>query len=565
MTEQTDSPNPLPATRHNGWPAALCVVAVILAGYWLITTRSTLWDRDEPRFAAAAVEMVQSGNYLFPTFNGELRPHKPIMIYWLMSLPVRLMGPTELAVRFFAPIGMAISALLTYWIGRRMFNRRVAIVAMVMLVTTPMTLMVGTAATSDGVLLATMMGAFAAMAWHFTGGGVVGPALLMAVSLGAAQLTKGPVGLAVPLLAAASMAWMGRGGVLVKAKPFAGVCLFAALVSTAMFLAWAIPANNATGGAFAERGLGDQLWHRLFTPMESHGGGLLISLPYYVPVVIGMFVPWTLHLPGALSATLGGRIGAGRGKALLFGWIIPTFVLMSLVATKLPHYVLAMWPAMALMCAATLDEVARGTLTDRDHKWLRWGRVFFGIPAGGVALGLMIGPWFVDAQPLRMPGMIAGGVLLVAVVVACRLQRAGRFFDASKVALGGVILFMLLAAWVVMPAIERFKPAPVVARAIRAQTSDDVPVYTLGFGEPSLVFYVRRPPLVALGSSEALHAWVSEPGPAVLVTRRRYLDAYEREHGPAPLTVIATGKGLNYAKGDALDLIALGRNLEQSP
>src|SRR5690606_35584053 len=135
-------------------------------------------------------------------------------------------------------------ALATYWIGRRMYNRRVAIVAMVMLAVTPMTLMVGTAATSDGVLLATMMGAFAAMAWHFTGGGIVGPALLMAASLGAAQLTKGPVGLAVPLLGALMMAWWGRGGVLVKAKPFFAICLFAALVSTVAFLAWAIPANN---------------------------------------------------------------------------------------------------------------------------------------------------------------------------------------------------------------------------------------------------------------------------------------------------------------------------------
>jgi len=284
-----------------------------------------------------------------------------------------------------------------------------------------------------------------------------------------------------------------------------------------------------------------------------------------VPVVIGMFIPWTLHLPGALSATLGGRAGGQRGKALLLGWIVPTFVLMSLVATKLPHYVLGIWPALAIMCAVTLDEADRGTLSERDRKWLRWGRFFFGVPGWGVALALMITPWVVEAKPLRVPGLIAGGVLLVSVVVASRLQRRERIFDASKVALGGMVLFVLLATTLVMPAIERFKPAPVVARAIRAQTSDDVPVYTLHFGEPSLVFYVRRPPVLALGSIERMHEWVNEPGPAVLVTRRQYLDAYEQQHGQAPLTVIASGKGWNPAKGDAVDLIALGRNLDQSP
>ena len=107
---------------RTGWPAIIGLVVVVWCGYLWTTTRSTLWDRDEPRNATAAVEMVQSGDLLVPTFNSEPRLHKPILMYWLMALSVNVLGPTVLAVRFWAPLGIAISCLLTAWIARRLYG-----------------------------------------------------------------------------------------------------------------------------------------------------------------------------------------------------------------------------------------------------------------------------------------------------------------------------------------------------------------------------------------------------------------------------------------------------------
>ncbi|HSU81263.1 MAG TPA: glycosyltransferase family 39 protein, partial [Thermoanaerobaculia bacterium] len=78
-----------------GWPRALAAAAAILVAFLALTPWTTLWDRDEPRFAQATVEMLASGNYLYPPFNGHLRTDKPILIYWLMALSVRLLGATE--------------------------------------------------------------------------------------------------------------------------------------------------------------------------------------------------------------------------------------------------------------------------------------------------------------------------------------------------------------------------------------------------------------------------------------------------------------------------------------
>ena len=78
---------------------ALLIAALLFAGCSFLTTRSTLWDRDEPRFAVAALEMARSGQWLYPTFNGELRPDKPILIYWLMSASIRILTRSVAAVK----------------------------------------------------------------------------------------------------------------------------------------------------------------------------------------------------------------------------------------------------------------------------------------------------------------------------------------------------------------------------------------------------------------------------------------------------------------------------------
>jgi len=83
----------------------LLITLTIFSNCLFVSTRTTLWDRDEPRYARAAVEMAESGNYLLPTFNGQIWFDKPPLLYWLMSLPIRLKGPTELACRFFGVLG----------------------------------------------------------------------------------------------------------------------------------------------------------------------------------------------------------------------------------------------------------------------------------------------------------------------------------------------------------------------------------------------------------------------------------------------------------------------------
>ncbi len=598
--------------ERRGWGAALALAGAIFAVLVALASCTTLWDRDEPRFAQATVEMIASGDYLVPTFNGSLRADKPILAYWWMALPMRLLGPSAVAARLGSAAAMAIAALLTFATARRLLPAGAGPWAMAVLAATPLAVVEGQAATADALLLAAVTGALACFAAALTGDGRrLWPWLGLALALGLAQLAKGPVGLAVPGLGiATTLAILGRraraartpeaaeqagtaAAALWKAEArsvpigrYAMRAALAALLGVAIFCAWGVPANLATGGELARVGIGRHVVGRALGAMEGHAGGAwhgwrgwVTGLPFYLAVAWVGFAPWVLWLPAAASATLGGRLGGERGRALLIGWVVPTFALMTLVATRLPHYVLPAWPALGLAVGGTLEAERRGRLAPRDLRWLRRGAWLLG-PLVGLALAAalallaapaVLGRYSVPAGPspaasassaelaagLALPCLALAAVLGVAGGWALRDHLAGRHRRAAAVLMGGALAAALVAGGMVAPAVERLKPAPRLAAAVRAATPPAVPVATFEYAEPSFTFYLGRWPVRELRDAGAVGAWAAAGGPGVLVLPRSVSQALGREL--TGTTEIAGAGGWNVAKGRPLDLVALLR------
>jgi 4-amino-4-deoxy-L-arabinose transferase-like glycosyltransferase len=595
-----------------GWGAALALAGAIFASQLALASRTTLWDRDEPRFAQATVEMIASGDYLVPTFDGRLRADKPILAYWWMALPMRLLGPSALAARLGSAAAMAIVALLTFAAARRLLPAGAGTWAMAVLAATPLAVVEGQAATADALLLAAVTGALACFAAALTGDGRrLWPWLGLGVTLGLAQLAKGPVGLAVPGLAiATTLVILGRRAraarreaaaaeqdgtaaaapreaEVVPVGRYAMRAALAALLGVAIFCAWGVPANLATGGELARVGIGKHVVGRALGAMEGHGGGAwhgwrgwVTGLPFYLAVAWLGFAPWVLWLPAAVSATLGGRLGGERGRALLIGWVVPTFALMTLVATRLPHYVLPAWPALALAVGGTLEAERRGELAPRDLRWLRRGAWLLG-PLVGLALAAMAGLAALAvfgrhsaraghepvaggslanvAAGLVLPCLALAAVLAVAGGWALRDHLAGRYGRAATVLVGGALAAALVAGGMVAPAAERLKPAPRLAAAVRAATAPAVPVATFEYAEPSFTFYLGRWPVRELRDTGAVGAWAAEGGPGVLVLPRSTYERLRDAPWAASLTEIAATDGWNVAKGRPLELVALLR------
>ncbi len=101
---------------------------ILIAGlvFFLNLGVPPLWDRDEPRNAGCAVEMLARGDWVVPVFNGELRSHKPVLLYWLMMSSYAMFGVGEFGARFWSALLGIGTVLLTYEIGRCLFDRRTA-------------------------------------------------------------------------------------------------------------------------------------------------------------------------------------------------------------------------------------------------------------------------------------------------------------------------------------------------------------------------------------------------------------------------------------------------------
>lgn len=288
-------PGDLPGVEARSTRWGLIAALAIFAYASFITSRSTLFDRDEPRFARATVEMIESGDWLVPTFDGELRADKPVLSYWLMAQPMRVLGANAWTARFWSPVALSLSCLVVFFVGRRSFDARTGLLAMGMLGLSPLALMQGTIATTDALLLLFITVAMASISFAILDGPRVRHFVFLAFAFAGGLLTKGPVGIAVPLGSIVVALWLSRRERVFGARHVWGLAL-AALVGIGLFAAWAIPANMATGGQFARRGLGHHVLDRMASPLEGHGGAYFGRLPFYFLVVaLGRNLPPAIH------------------------------------------------------------------------------------------------------------------------------------------------------------------------------------------------------------------------------------------------------------------------------
>jgi 4-amino-4-deoxy-L-arabinose transferase-like glycosyltransferase len=534
--------------------AALLLLAIVSV-YLFSASRTTLWDRDEPRFARASVEMIKSGNYLIPTFNGELWLDKPILTYWFQASAIKIFGQTEFACRFFSAIGTAICCFFVFIIGKRLSNAKEAFWAIAIVSTTMMMFAIGTLATSDGVTIPFTAGAMLIFTYAITSKPKFYHAILIGIALGFGMLAKGPIGL-LPVPAIGAALFLNRKNSSLSKNILFGI--MALIIGGLIFMLWAIPANKAANGEFFKVFIGRHVIERALRPMEHHGGNFFAYLPYYIPVVIGGFFPWILFLPGAFSAMLGKRIGTQESRILLISWIVPVFIIMSLAITKLPHYIIFIWPALALSAAAVICAAEENKLADVDKMWMRRGVWFFLPIAGGLMSVLMAAPWILKIPALRIPGMIAGMILFILSILVYRFQQANRFKESAKTVLAGIILFDILLAAGVIPAFEQIKITPYISEQIRTKTSEDVPVAMYKFAEPTLNFYVNRK-IERIKDENRVVEWIRQTGAGVLIVPADVIADIQKRYGVTSLEQIASRKGYNYSKGKEVEITVLLR------
>ena len=515
----------------------------------LLAPRTTLWDRDESRFARSSVEMLSSGDFLVPTFAGELRPHKPPLLPWLMALSASVLGPTETAFRLWSALAHGASVLLTFAAGRRLAGERAALFGAAFLALAPLALLEGAAATADAVLLAGLTGVLAVFADAATRGTRGRHFVLGAAASAVAQLAKGPVAFALPLL--------GLGGALLLApaafrerRRLAGLLAASSLLGLLPVLGWGLLADVATNGRLLAEAIGTHVVGRSLAPMEGHGSGLLAGPLYYAVVLLAGFSPFTLFLPGvAARVRRGGRLEPAA-RAILLGSALAPFLLFSVVATKLPHYLLPAFPALALLAGEAAEA--------GEKRGLFAGALLLGplvvVELAALALVVVEPPF----SGLRVPAAATFLVLLAGIPAALALLRSGRSRAAVAALLATTAAALVAGVGFGLPALEAWKPVPRLAADARRAVGE-VPAAAFGFEEPSVFVHFGPGPVERLGSEADAARWARRAGPGLLVTTRGGFEGLVERQGLLPLVPVAWRGGLNVSKGAPVELVALAR------
>src|SRR4051794_17995273 len=306
-------------------------------------------DRDEARFAQATKQMIESGDYIDIRFQDEVRYKKPVGIYWLQAGVVRAAEAigvpqarsTIWLYRVPSLIGAIGAVLLTYWAALAFVTARGAFLAALMMATCALLNVEARLAKTDAMLLLCSVAAMGVMARAYltqsTGRDIPwSHALVLWTALAAGVLLKGPLILMVVGLAALALAIADRSANwLLRLRPLVGVLWILLLV-----LPWFIAIMGRAGESFFQESVGQDLLAKIFHGQETHG-----APPGYYLLLF-----WVTFWPAApLPAVAAPAVWRHRREPMLrflLAWVMPCWIVFELVMTKLPHYVLPLYPAI---------------------------------------------------------------------------------------------------------------------------------------------------------------------------------------------------------------------------
>jgi len=475
------------ATTSHACAVTLLVVVSLLAflpGFFQIPPV----DRDEARFAQATKQMIESGDYVDIRFQDEARYKKPVGIYWLQAAVVQtaeVMGVPRARLRIAlyripSLVGAIGAVILTYWAALAFVSRRASFVAALMMATSILLGVEARIATTDAMLLLTVVAAFGAMARAYLavqGERVtrIDPLVIAAIfwsAIGAGILLKGPLILGIVGLAVLALTIIDRSaGWLARLRPALGTAWALALV-----LPWFIAIFIRSDGDFFTEAIADDMLSKVTGGQETHG-----MPPGYYLVLF-----WVTFFPGAMLA--GAAVPAiwrSRGEPgcrFLLSWIVPTWILFELVPTKLPHYVLPLYPAVAILIAGIVD----GHALSRDRRLsggpIAWFIVMVALALVSIALPVALG------QGLRLIAWPFAAAAVIFGLFAWSLFGVDGAETSLLRAAAGTIMFFFAAYGATLPAMRTLFPSVSLANYVRAANCPNPEVVSAGFSEPSLVF-----------------------------------------------------------------------------
>ncbi len=499
------------SAKFRKWFIAILLLAAVvdLTG----AQRIPLWDRDEPWYAECTREMVLSGDWVVPRFLGAWRQEKPPMIYWCQAVSIELLGESELAVRLPSTLSIvAATALLGIYVRRFSGDRR-AIWSMFIFCSSGLAIAAGKFAITDALLMLSICTGQACLGLMYAAElAKRRPAWWLAplfwVTLSVAALTKGPVALGMDVVSMIVLllldlrgrfrdpsAWKKAIAWWRHTKPLIGVPILLVLG-----VPWLILLHERAPGFLG--GLALKAAKHSGGSMDGHGA----PPGYHTLGIFATFFPWSLLLVAV-------AIIAWRKRSLpmirfAIAAVVGPWLLMELVWTKLPFYVLPSFPALSFLTADAIIRCARGEFDELGRKSFKvgiavwafatvligfapWAASYWAYHQADVSFHTWLTELIHRELPLPIAGMVAFslGTIVFAGIVSQRFMQ-GRI-ERACAAIGLGMMFIIAVLYgTVLPNLDFVQlPKRLAADLPPTARGLNVPMAMIGYYEPSLAYY----------------------------------------------------------------------------
>jgi 4-amino-4-deoxy-L-arabinose transferase-like glycosyltransferase len=536
-----------------GWRRGLAWALVLLVCLLLFgsgITRLPPVDRDEARFAQASRQMLESKDFVRIRFQDQPRHKKPIGIYWMQAASAAILSPSDHRTiwpyRVPSLLGALLAVVLTVHFGRTLFDRKTATIAGLLLASCLLLTMEAHLATTDAMLLATVVAAQSALGQYYlqTRQGNAVPmktALTFWVAQGLGWLLKGPIITFVSMLTIGALCLVDRRIAWLKALGWS----WGLLLMAAMLTPWAVAVLQATHGTFFQDAVRGDLLPKLLGGQESHGfppGYFLLLMPLTF---------WPASLFAGIGLQQAWRRRTEPAERFCLAWCLSTWLAFEIIPTKLPHYILPAYPALALLGAQALHLLAETGEKTLGNRWLRLGAGAWGVMSGFLGILLLAIPWWLTGR-FQLLWLLSATSAVIASLLALKSLWTGRLHRAvCSVVVGSLLTFVPLFHSI-LPTLDALWLSRGIADAISHHSDlagKNPQVVAAGYHEPSLVFLLGTD--TKLLSAEMAACYLREIPQAVAVVSEEVEAEFLQILVNLQMAgrVLDTIHGLNYTKG----------------
>ncbi len=506
----------------------LILILLVLAGllFFFKLGSFSLYDAAETTYGEFIKQIRHTGDWITMHYNGEVIFDKPPLYFWLSTLATYIFGFNEFAIRFWSALAGVLLVTTTFLLGKTFYNPRTGFLSAIIAMTSFQFLIQSRIAELDILLTLFLTLAFLFF-WH---GYRTKKAYFYRFFYGAvalAVLTKGIVGIALPATAVFLFLMIRKELYRIKEMRIIQGILIILLISGPWYIAeWYLH-----GEKFAEFVLGFLFLSRFKGVVSGHPGPWYY---YFLSILFG-FAPWSHFLPFSLLRTWKNRLN--RPELLSLCYIIPVFLVFSIAKTKLPNYVLPLFPFLAISVGKLWDDFLtelRNLFASYERKYLRKGIAISNIFLATVVILIIIGFAVLGTSNYcgQYQEMLPDLLLLAGILVAGSLISISAFaFRKYITSFTAIPVMVFVIAFVLtvqtLLAVEKYKGTKELGEKVSQaiKENEGIAAYKVG-NRPGVVFYNSKPVLFLKNEEELLSFLRNKKGYCFTT-----LSAYEKLKG----------------------------------